>query len=132
MNKNRTLVRLPNTSIKSGKWYTANRDLYCICYGLCFKEKQSYYCEVDGLLRNESNVIMEIDNWTTSFHESTNEEIRPGYKKICKNCKLKNCWSSCELGYCYRYLYKTKKTWKDWQKENLQEISGLQKHKEKK
>ena len=100
MNKNRTLVRFQNTSIKSGKWYTANRDLYNICYGLAFREKQSYYCEVDVVLRSENGICIEITDWTTSFHPSTDREIHPGYKKMCKNCKLKNGWSSCELGYC--------------------------------
>lgn len=118
MNKNCTLVRLPNTSIKNGKWYTANRDLYCIAYGLCFREKQSYYCEVDGILKNESNTFMEIDNWVTSFHESTDKEKRLGYKKICKKCKLDNGWTFCKLHYCYRYSYETNKSWKDWLKEN--------------
>lgn len=118
MSKNCNVIKSPNLLIESGKWYTADRDLYSVAYGLCFREKESYYCEVNEFLRNESNTIMEIDNWTTSFHESTDEEIRPGYKKICKKCKLKNGWSFCELGYCYCYLYETKKPWKDIQKEN--------------
>ena len=103
MNKKCNYVYPPNTSIKSGKWYTANRDLYSICYGLAFREKQSYYCEVDGVLRSENGTCIEIDNWTTSFHPSSDREIRPGYKKICKKCMLKRGWTFCVLGYCDHY-----------------------------
>ena len=103
MSKKQNYTYILNTSIKSGKWYTANRDLYNICYGLAFREKQSYYCEVDGVLRSENGTYIEITDWTTSFHPSTDREIRPGYKKICKKCMLKRCWSFCLLGYCNRY-----------------------------
>lgn len=103
MSKKHNYVYLPNTSIKSGKWYTANRDLYSICYGLAFREKQSYYCEVDGILRSENGICIQITDWTTSFHPSTDREIRPGHKKICKKCMLKRGWTFCLLGYCNHY-----------------------------